>query len=71
MNSHYKKSALKFLKNVDKNIRDKILLSIQGLTKVPPEGDIKVLQGRTSEFRLRVGKYRIIYEYQNGMHKVQ
>jgi len=63
----YKKSALKFLKNTDKNTRDKILYAIQGLAKIPPEGDIKALQGRTDEFRLTIGRYRVIYEYQNKL----
>lgn len=67
MEISYKKSALKFLKNTDKNTRDKILIGIKGLTKIPPEGDIKLLQGRDNEFRLRVGKYRIIFECQDNM----
>lgn len=67
MEISYKKTALKFLQRKDKNTRDNIILGIKGLTKTPPEGDIKVLQGRNNEFRLRVGKYRIIYEYQNNM----
>ena len=33
------------------------------MTKTPPEGDIKPLQGSKTEKRLRVGKYRVIYEY--------
>lgn len=67
MNIIYKKSALKFLKTTDKSTRENILASIEGLTKIPPEGDIKILQGRKSEYRLRVGKYRIIYELQNDI----
>ena len=33
------------------------------MIKTPPEGDIKPLQGSKNEKRLRVGKYRVIYEY--------
>ncbi len=62
----YKKSASKFLKSTDKVTATKILYAINGLTKVPPEGDIKVLQGRIDEYRLRVGKYRVIYGYENN-----
>jgi mRNA-degrading endonuclease RelE of RelBE toxin-antitoxin system len=29
----------------------------------PPVGDIKPLTGKDNEFRLRVGKFRIKYEY--------
>lgn len=35
---------------------------IEGLTLKPPKGDIKTLQGFTdNRKRLRIGKYRIIY----------
>ncbi len=62
----YKKPAFKFLKSADKATVNKILYSIDGLTKIPSEGDIKILQGKTNVFRLRVGKYRVIYEYDNN-----
>lgn len=60
----YSKSAIKFLKHVDKNIFANIKNKIDGLTKIPPEGDVKPLQGYSDNyFRLRVGKYRIIFRY--------
>lgn len=62
----YSKSSLKFLKATDKPMRAKILSAIDGLTKVPPVGDIKVLQGRDDEYRLRCGKYRILYTYNDN-----
>ncbi|MEG2286157.1 MAG: type II toxin-antitoxin system RelE/ParE family toxin [Eubacterium sp.] len=40
------------------------MLVIEGLTKEPPEGDIKQMKGyKDSTCRLRIGKYRIIYRY--------
>ncbi len=34
------------------------------MTKIPPEGDVKPLQGyRDGRYRLRVGVYRVIYRY--------
>lgn len=62
----YKKSAVKFLKSTDKGIRNQILSDIQGLIKIPPEGDIKILQGRADEYRLKSGKYRILYRYEDN-----
>lgn len=62
----YSKKAIKFLKETDKSIRDKIFKGILGLTEIPPVGDIKALQGRDNELRLRISKYRIIYQYQNN-----
>jgi mRNA interferase RelE/StbE len=63
MRIKYTKQAAKTLKSYDKKVRDLIREKIKGLTKTPPEGDIKPLQGSKTEKRLRVGKYRVIYEY--------
>ncbi len=62
----YKKPAVKFLKSIDKKLSGRILKGIEGLTKEPPEGDIRPLQGKGNELRLRVGKYRIIYQYEDN-----
>lgn len=38
--------------------------ALEGLIESPPRGDIKQLQGvNPVAYRLRVGKYRVIYEY--------
>lgn len=35
-----------------------------GLTQKPPKGDIRPMQGyKDGRYRLRVGKYRVIYRY--------
>lgn len=59
----YTKIALKTLQGYDKPTRERIREKIQSLTLTPPVGDIKPLQGSENEMRLRVGKYRVIYEY--------
>jgi len=41
----YSKSALKFLSKLDKKSVERIRTAIHGLTKTPPEGDIKAMQG--------------------------
>lgn len=45
---------------------------IEGLTENPPKGDIRMMQGYSDgRKRLRIGKYRIIYNYgQNREIKV-
>jgi len=63
MEIKYTKQALKFLKTCDSSARGLIRQKIKGLTETPPNGDIKFLQGSKTEKRLRVGKYRVIYEY--------
>ncbi len=64
MQIKYSKSALKFLAKLDKKTVDRIRNAIAGLTENPPKGDIKLMQGYSDERkRLRVGAYRIIYNY--------
>ena len=56
----YSKQSIKFLKKQDMITRKRIIKSIENL----PLGDVKNLQG-VDNYRLRVGDYRIIYN-QNG-----
>ena len=60
----YSKSALKFLAKADKQMVQRIRQAVDGLTKIPPDGDIKIMQGFSDDRqRLRVGKYRIIFRF--------
>ena len=43
-----------------------ILASINLLTQHPPVGDIKPMQGMNGMYRLRCGKYRVIYGFCDG-----
>ena len=62
MQIRYSRDALKFLSRLDKKTVARIRDAIQGLTFVPPVGDIKPLQGfRDERKRLRVGAFRVIY----------
>ena len=64
MQIKYSKSALKFLSKLEKKTVDRIRITIDGLTETPPKGDIKPMQGYSDGTkRLRVGSYRIIYNY--------
>lgn len=54
-----KKKAKKFIDKQDKNQRNRIYMAINKL----PEGDIKLLKGYNTIYRLRVGEYRIIFEW--------
>ena len=58
----YTKQALKALNAYGKPTSGHIRKRIHGLTETPPKGDIKPIQGSKTELRLRVGKYRVIYE---------
>ena len=64
MRIEYNKKAVKYLETLDRPTKQRIKAAIEGLTEQPPKGDIKTLQGYTDgRKRLRVGKYRIIYNY--------
>ncbi len=60
----YLKSAYKSLSEYDKDTRIRIVDAIEKI----PRGDIKRLQGEKHPplYRLRVGKYRIIYHIENN-----
>lgn len=60
----YSKSAVKSIKLLDGKVKQRIKDGIEGLLENPPLGDIKQLQGiNPINYRLRIGKYRVIYEY--------
>ena len=43
----------------------------KGQCESPPEGDIKQIQDlKTTVYRLRVGKYRVIYEYTGDKNEI-
>ncbi len=61
-----KKAAVKAINSMDPSTKRRIKEGIESLTKKPPEGDIKHIQGYTDgRMRLRIGKYRIIFKYDN------
>ncbi len=64
MQIEYNKKAAKYISALDWPAKQRIKTAIEGLTETSPKGDIKLLQGFTdSGKRLRVGKYRVIYNY--------
>lgn len=64
MEIRYHRKAVKYIESLDRITKQRIKKAIEGLTEAPPKGDIKLLQGYDDgRKRLRVGKYRIIYNY--------
>ena len=62
----YSRVAVKAINSFDKSIKQRIKTGREGLLEVPPKGDIKQMQGiNPPVFRLRIGKYRVLYEYTN------
>jgi len=64
MKIEYSNHAKKFIASQDRNTKERIKSAIENLTKMPAQGDIKLLQGyKIKTYRLRIGKYRIVYRY--------
>lgn len=64
MDIEYSRKAAKYIESLDRPTKQRIKHAIDGLTEFPPAGDIKPLQGYSDgRKRLRVGKYRVIYNY--------
>lgn len=62
----YSKTAVKAIANLDKSMKLRVKNGIEGLLELPPCGDIKQIRGSHSlTYRLRIGKYRILYEFIN------
>lgn len=62
----YSKTAVKAIANVDRNMKQRIKSGIEGLLEVPPQGDTKQMRGSNPVlYRLRIGKYRVLYEFAN------
>lgn len=62
----YSRVAVKAINGFDKSVKQRIKTGIEGLLEVPPKGDIKQMQGIDPPvFRLRIGKYRVLYVYTN------
>jgi len=72
MQIEYSKQAAKFISAQSKNTKQKIKCGIEGLTEMPPKGDIKLLQGYANKtYRLRIGKIRVIYRYDTFANQQQ
>ena len=66
MRVRYTKAAVKVINSLGKNMKLRIKSGIEGLTEDPPKGDIKKIQGISPPiYRLRIGKFRVLYEYTN------
>ncbi len=64
MKIEYSRKAARYISALDKPTKQRIKEGIEGLTESPPKGDIRILQGYSDgRKRLRIGKYRIIYNY--------
>lgn len=54
-------SAVRDLDGLDRVARERVIAALERLAATG-HGDVKKLQGRTREFRLRVGKWRVFLD---------
>ncbi|MBR3306560.1 MAG: type II toxin-antitoxin system RelE/ParE family toxin [Lachnospiraceae bacterium] len=63
----FSKEARNFLKKADAKLKSQIKEGIEGLKTIPSTGNIKPMEGyKDGRMRLRIGKYRVIYRYENS-----
>jgi mRNA interferase RelE/StbE len=58
----FNKSSRKELELLPKHILSKILLNIDGLESEPRPRSAKKIVGSVSDYRIRVGDYRLLFE---------
>ena len=65
----YSKTSIKYLQKLERNVARKL---VEAIEKLPSEGDIGKLKGKKIKniFRLRIGKYRIIYSLEKEIIKI-
>ncbi len=57
----WKKSALRELKHLDRQVVPRIVASVDSLSTQPLPAGVRKLQGSQRTYRIRVGNYRVIY----------
>jgi len=62
MKVEIRKSAIKDLKKIPENIRNKIHKKIQILIDFPQVRNVKKLTNFEPAFRLRIGNYRVLFD---------
>ena len=60
MNVELSPKAIKFFNRLNEPMRSRIAAALHKLEQEPPQGDIKALRNG-NWFRIRVGKYRILF----------
>jgi len=64
------KKAAKFISNLPSDYKDKIRTILSVLKENPYGYPYKKIRGETSLYRIRVGKYRILYEVDKRNRRV-
>lgn len=60
------KTFEKELLNLPKKVVEKILIAVKALAENPRPSGCKKLKGSKTDYRIRIGDYRVIYEIRDG-----
>jgi len=65
----YSRSSFKYLSKLEKKVQLKL---VRAIDRLPDLGDIKKMRGQTIEsvFRLRIGKYRVVFQRKEGSIRI-
>ena len=58
----FRRSAKKELDSLPKNVGDRITLAIAALRETPRPSGCRKIVGSDNGYRIRIGRYRVIYE---------
>jgi len=70
MEIYIRKSAIKDLKKIDGQNKEKINSGICGLKRFPKVSGVKKLTNFEPSYRLRVGDYRILFDVSENMIEI-
>ena len=65
MNIIILRRAQKQLEKMEAKTKTRIIDGLHGLREIPPVGEIERIKGKNHEYRLRIGRYRILFTFDN------
>lgn len=68
---HWAKKALKQASRLDRQTQTKIFTAAQELKGMPNTRNVKALVGHEYGYRLRVGNYRVLFDWDGGIRIVE
>ena len=67
----WKASALKELKGIERNVVPRIFAAVEALAREPRPAGYRKLSGASMTYRVRVGRYRVVYTVEDECLVVQ
>lgn len=68
---HWTSKAVKQLRKLDRPAQIPIVEAIDALRHMPDCGNVKALGGHACGYRLRIGNYRVLFDWDGGVRIVE